>query len=131
MNWKMTAKTTLVQMHHKIETFEYVNKKLVLVLQDCFLDYMRRNFDFSRLRRNAATGDSMHFHSYSVVRQDDIYRIDLDTRWSTDAEGMSICLGLQAQPYVEYEEIVAVLEQKMSARTIFAPVGFPVERSKE
>lgn len=24
MNWKMTAKTTLVQMHHKIQTFEHV-----------------------------------------------------------------------------------------------------------
>lgn len=29
MNWKMTAKTILVQMHHKIHTFEHVNKKLV------------------------------------------------------------------------------------------------------
>jgi hypothetical protein len=26
MNWKMTAKTILVQMHHKIRTFEHVNK---------------------------------------------------------------------------------------------------------
>ena len=31
MNWKMTAKTILVQMHHKIQTFEHVHKKLVLV----------------------------------------------------------------------------------------------------
>lgn len=30
----MTAKTTLVQMHHKIQTFEHVNKRLVLVTQD-------------------------------------------------------------------------------------------------
>ncbi len=30
MNWKMTAKTILVQLHHKIETFENVNKHLVL-----------------------------------------------------------------------------------------------------
>lgn len=31
MNWKMTAKTILVQLHHKIETFEHLNKHLVLV----------------------------------------------------------------------------------------------------
>jgi len=31
MNWKMTAKTILVQLHHKIDTFEYLNKHLVLV----------------------------------------------------------------------------------------------------
>ena len=28
MNWKMTGKTILVQMHHKIQTFEHVNKPL-------------------------------------------------------------------------------------------------------
>jgi len=30
INWKMTAKTTLVQLHHKIETFEALGKHLVL-----------------------------------------------------------------------------------------------------
>ena len=40
MNWKMTAKTILVQMHHKIQTFEHFNKKLVLVVQDKILSYM-------------------------------------------------------------------------------------------
>ncbi len=34
MNWKMTAKTILVQLHHKVGTFEHLNKKLVLVVQD-------------------------------------------------------------------------------------------------
>ena len=37
MNWKMTAKTILVQMHHKVQTFEHVHKKLVLVVQDLSL----------------------------------------------------------------------------------------------
>ena len=46
MNWKMTAKTILVQMHHKIETFEHVNKKLVLVIQDKLLSYMTNEFNF-------------------------------------------------------------------------------------
>lgn len=35
INWKMTAKTTLVQLHHKISTFEHLSKHLVLVMQDC------------------------------------------------------------------------------------------------
>ncbi len=52
MNWKMTAKTILVQMHHKIETFEHVNKKLVLVTQDRLLAYMSSEFDFAYLRYN-------------------------------------------------------------------------------
>jgi hypothetical protein len=49
MNWKMTAKTILVQMHHKIQTFEHVNKKLVLVTQDKLLAYMTKEFDFGHL----------------------------------------------------------------------------------
>jgi hypothetical protein len=50
MNWKMTAKTTLVQLHHKIRTFEHINKHLVLALQDCLLQYMRDEFDFAHLQ---------------------------------------------------------------------------------
>ena len=46
VNWKMTAKTTLVQLHHKVQTFEHVNKKLVLVLQDRLLGYMSHEFNF-------------------------------------------------------------------------------------
>jgi hypothetical protein len=40
MNWKMTAKTILIQIHHKITTFENLNKHLVLVVQDCLLGYL-------------------------------------------------------------------------------------------
>lgn len=65
MNWKMTAKTILVQMHHKIETFEHVHKKLVLVIQDKLLQYMSKEFNFSHLKSPALLGDSMHLHAYS------------------------------------------------------------------
>ena len=44
MNWKMTAKTILVQLHHKIETFESLNKHLVLVIQDCLLEYIKKEY---------------------------------------------------------------------------------------
>jgi Restriction endonuclease NotI len=42
MNWKMTAKTILVQLHHKIQTFENISKHLVLVVQDRLLAYILR-----------------------------------------------------------------------------------------
>ena len=44
MNWKMTAKTILMQLNHKIQTFENVNKHLALVLQDYLLAYMQQVF---------------------------------------------------------------------------------------
>jgi len=40
INWKMTAKTILVQLHHKIKTFEMLNKHFVLIVQGCLLDYI-------------------------------------------------------------------------------------------
>ena len=64
MNWKMTAKTILVQMHHKVVTFEHVNKKIVLIVQDRLLDYMKREFRFDHFSKPPALGDSMHIHSY-------------------------------------------------------------------
>ncbi|PKO33554.1 MAG: hypothetical protein CVU34_11355 [Betaproteobacteria bacterium HGW-Betaproteobacteria-7] len=123
MNWKMTAKTILVQMHHKIQTFEHVHKKLVLVIQDKLLDYMKREFNFDHLRSPASIGDSMHLHAYRLDAQPDkSFKIALDSRLSTDADGIGICLGLQAEARIELEQIIAALQAKISAATLFTPV---------
>ncbi len=117
MNWKMTAKTVLMQLYHKIETFESVNKHLVLVLQDYLLAYMRREFRFGHIQ-SARLGDSMHIHSYRFVRADDeTFHIRLDSRYSTDSSGIAVSLGLKANPKVELGEIVALLESKISDET--------------
>jgi hypothetical protein len=118
MNWKMTAKTTLVQLHHKVETFEYISKHLVLVIQDHLLDYIRGAFQFEHLN-NARIGDPMHIHAYKVgQREADSFRLDLESRFSTDANGIAACLGLQVSPKVELEEIIALLESKITEETL-------------
>jgi Restriction endonuclease NotI len=123
MNWKMTAKTILVQMHHKIHTFEHVNKKLVLVVQDKLLNYMSREFKFDHLRNPASIGDSMHFHSYRMdVQADKSYKLTMQSRLSTDVDGIGLCLGLQAEARVELEQIIQALQAKISASTLFVPV---------
>ena len=122
MNWKMTAKTILVQMHHKVHTFEHVNRKLVLVVQDRLLEYMEREFNFSHLTNPASIGDPMHFHAYGVSNQPDgTYRLNLASRLSTDSDGIAQCLGLQAEARVELEEIIATLQSKISDLTLFTP----------
>lgn len=122
MNWKMTAKTILVQMHHKIQTFEHVHKKLVLVIQDKLLAYMKKEFNFSHLRSPAANGDSMHLHPYRMEQQANrTYKLALQSRLSTDAEGIGRCLGLQAEPRIELDAIVKALEAKLSPSTLFVP----------
>ena len=123
MNWKMTAKTILVQMHHKIQTFEHVNKRLVLVTQDRLLEYMTHEFNFGHLKNPAVIGDSMHLHAYKMEAQEDkSYQLILKSRLSTDAEGIATCLGLQAEARVELEEIIRALQIKISPATLFTPV---------
>lgn len=123
MNWKMTAKTILVQMHHKIQTFEHVKKKLVLVTQDKLLAYMTREFNFAHLSSPPSTSDSLHFHAYSMDEQDDkSYRLALQARLSTDVQGIARCLGMQAEARVEFEVIVKALKAKTSSATLFSPV---------
>lgn len=123
MNWKMTAKTILVQMHHKAQTFEHVNKKLVLVIQDRLLSYMTREFKFDHLKAPGVQGDSVHLHAYRMARgANGDYQLSMASRLSTDADGIAICLGLQAEARVELVQIVSALQAKISAATRFQPV---------
>lgn len=119
MNWKMTAKTILIQLHHKVQTFEAINKHLVLVIQDFLLEYLRKEFQFSHLT-DARQGDPMHLHAYGLTAQSKpAYRIDLTSRLSTDSEGIAVCLGLQAEAKVELGQIIAQIEAKISKDTLF------------
>lgn len=119
MNWKMTAKTILVQLHHKIQTLEAINKHLVLVVQDRLLQYMQREFTFDHLV-DARTSDPMHFHAYTMaVGKGGAHSLALATRLSTDCDGVAKALGLQNEAKVELEVIVATIEQRITDRTRF------------
>lgn len=118
MNWKMTAKTTLMQLHHKVETFEALNKHLVLVMQDHLLEYMQREFNFAHMT-SAKLGHSLQFHAYHLLpNAQQVGRLQLATRLSTDATGMAQALGLQANPHVELDTLLATLSSKLSDTTM-------------
>ncbi len=118
MNWKMTAKTILIQLHHKVETFENLNKHLLLVIQDQLLDYMRQAFRFEHVQ-GARLGDAMQIHTYTLGQtQDNSFRIELQERFSTDTDGIANALGLNVSPKVELEQIITLLEAKISDKTL-------------
>ena len=100
MNWKMSGKTILVQLHHKVETFEHVGRHFVLVVQDHFLDEMVKSFSFDHIGP-AKIGDTMHFHSYSLIEQGAGYKLELTKRISTDSAGVQTSLGNAAEARVE------------------------------
>lgn len=122
INWKMTAKTTLVQLHHKVATFEHLNKKFVLILQNDLLSYMTKEFNFDHLNNPATLGDSMHFHSYKLLENTSKTYLELDSRISTDSIGLAKSLGLRAEAQVGLEIIIKKLESKISPATLFNPV---------
>lgn len=117
MNWKMTAKTILVQLNHKITTFEHLHKRLVLVLQDCLLDYMRREFAFDHIK-GIRDGDPMQFHAYELRKESAAYRLKLRERISTDAAGIALCLGLQVDTKVELQLMLDQIEAKLPQSTL-------------
>jgi hypothetical protein len=131
INWKHTAKTTLVQLHHKIATFEHLSKRLVLVLQDCLLDYMRKAFAFDHIN-GIRDGDPMQFHSYELRKGDLDYSLQLKERVSTDGLGVATCLGLQASPKVELTAVLEQIEAKLPHSTLLTVRGaIPVSKSLE
>lgn len=121
MNWKMTAKTILVQLRHKIKTFEHVNKKLVLVVQDKLIEYMRREFEFNHLNNPADLKDSMHFHVYQMIAQKDdkSFKLVIKELLSTNADGIAKCLGPRSKARMDPSKIFKALQAKISTATRF------------
>lgn len=113
MNWKMTLKTILVQMHHKSETFEHLNKHLVLIVQKPLYEHMRSEFNFEGIN-GVRLGDPVHIHSYDFEEKENKLGLSLHTRVSTDSEGIAKCLGLNAESKVELQDLIRILEPKLT-----------------
>lgn len=64
----MTAKTILVQLHHKVQTFERINKHIVLAVQDVFMEYVQREFSFGHIQQ-ANSRDPMQIHTYRLDQE--------------------------------------------------------------
>lgn len=112
MNWKMTLKTILVQMHHKSETFEHLNKHFVLIIQSPLFERMKSDFDFSDID-GVRLGDPVHIHSYNFNKEGKRLLLSLGTRVSTDSAGIAKCLGLNADTNVKLEDLIRILEPKL------------------
>ena len=99
-------------MHHKSETFENLNKHLVLIIQKPLYEHMINNFDFDGIE-GVRIGDPVHIHSYNFEQKNDSLHLSLHTRISTDSAGIAHCLRLNAQRKVELEDLIRILEPKL------------------
>jgi len=112
INWKMTAKTALLQLYHKINNFEILEKKLVIVMQDELLEYMKKEFNLERLRDTATIDDSLHFHIYRVEDNNGSLVVSLKSKLSTDSRGLAACLSSRAKAK-ELEHVIDYLQSKI------------------
>lgn len=115
MNWKMTAKTILVQILHKIKTFDDINKKLVLVVQDPLLAYMETEFDFSSFSTSPSLDNNFYIFSYSLNENENCGKeLNLSKITSTNKVGVEKSMSRLDQTIVEEKTILDALIRKMN-----------------
>ena len=112
INWKMSAKTILVQMHHKAAAFEDLGRKLVLVIQREFFDYVTQVFRTRHLH-DTTDVDSIHFHIYDCIRLNDQFNISLVSRKSTNVSGIEEMLKLRESTTISEAEVFDKIRAKL------------------
>ncbi len=113
INWKMSAKTILMQLHHKALAFEALRKKLILVIQAAFFDYISHEFQTDQVH-DAQDADPLHFHIYDLRPEADTLALSLVARKSTDIRGVERMLTLGRASQILEEDILGRLQGKMS-----------------
>jgi len=112
INWRMSAKTILIQMHHKARAFEDLGKKLVLAIQEQFYDYVTREFETGHLRPTV-DADTVRFHAYDLVEINGQYRLRITRKASTNALGIEKMLGIGREPTVSPEVVLQRIQAKL------------------
>lgn len=79
INWKTTAKTTIMQIIEKAPYFENENKYLVLAIQKPFFDYLSNHYECKKWSHNSKDTIQIHIYDY-----DDGNRIEVVKKVSTN-----------------------------------------------
>ncbi len=117
MNWKMTAKTILVQLLHKVETFEHAGKKLVLVCQTRLLKYMRDTFLFDHVNTDDES-HTMRLHTYDLQRvAGEGFQLVAGDKFSTNREGVEKCLRLKDSGKIDVDTLTVHVQSKITSNT--------------
>jgi len=90
-----------------------LGKKLVLVVQNKFFDYIAREFQTDRLRA-ASNADSVRFHIYDTVLLESQLQVVLADEKSTDVLGVERMLSSGQNPEVLEEEVIARIKARMT-----------------
>ncbi|MGI9558379.1 MAG: NotI family restriction endonuclease [Thermodesulfobacteriota bacterium] len=93
INWANEfVKTMMQQVYKKGKIIESWNRKLVFVVQNVALDYIRSAVDTSELR-SARDSDPIHFCAFQMVWKRNMWVLELNEVASTSLEGINKILG--------------------------------------
>jgi hypothetical protein len=93
INWANEfMKTMMQQVYKKGKIIEVWDHKIIFVVQDIAIKYLKRYVDTSLLRP-ARDEDPIHFCTYKMVWNDTRWELDFDEAVSTDLDGINRILG--------------------------------------
>ncbi|MXW42204.1 MAG: hypothetical protein F4X48_05595 [Acidimicrobiia bacterium] len=114
----MTAKTILMQLLHKLGTFQSARRHMVCVLQLQLFEYFENNFVFSHIH-SPDESQPLHFHSYLYTPGPTAEpTIRLARRSSTDEDGLALGLGLKASADPSISTLLGDLSGRLSENTL-------------
>lgn len=125
VNWRMSAKTILVQIMQKSEVFHQINKILVLVCQKPFFDFMKANFNFQGVHQ-ACLDDTLHFHIYDYVSKKDGLELECSEKLSADIETIRSFLLLDAKKPDLDRFIADSIDKRSKSDGAFSIDDFPL-----
>lgn len=115
LNWANEfSKTMMQQAFKKGKIVTLWNKKIVFVIQDVAMQYLKENVDTSALRKNK--DDHIHFLMLKMVwnEKDEKFDLVIDSWLSTDIDGISKLLGGAIEDeYPTQEEFIKVIKRRL------------------
>lgn len=111
LNEKDASKKILVQLLHKARQIARWRKNTVLVIQDHFLEHLRRSYNIDGHFHDQDINDFIHIHSYSLREKGSSFELVLNECISTDMVGLSMVLisnpNIQSTSYDTIESAIA------------------------
>ncbi len=117
INWANEfMKTMMQQVYKKGKIVAHWKRKIVFVLQDVGLEYLRTACDTSGLRPSN-DADPVHFCTFRLVWKHTSWQFELAEKVSTDIEGVNKILGGALQEhYPTSEEFMATIARKLERK---------------
>lgn len=110
LNEKDASKKILVQLLHKSRQIARWRKNTVLVVQDYFLEHLRKSYNVDAHFHAQDPSDFIHIHAYRMKSIGDSFEIELAEALSTDMVGLSMALisnpGIKLSNYDTVSEAI-------------------------